>query len=254
MNRKKTSLVIGGTRGIGSVIARSFADRGDEVITASRRETGTSHRHISVDLSSPDSAAERVLEILSSDSEFLLDSLVFSQRYRGENLDEDLTIMVKATEALIISLQPLFHMGTSIIVLGSNASRFVIAEQSMLYHVIRHGLEGLVRYFAVELGPKGVRINTVLVTTIVKPENENFFYGDDGKQIRELIQSITPIRRMGDAQDVANLVEFLCSDQGSFITGQSILLDGGAGLLAQEGIVRRLLEMEHPNPRPKLEG
>jgi NAD(P)-dependent dehydrogenase (short-subunit alcohol dehydrogenase family) len=247
MKKRSNSLVVGGTRGIGSVIAETLTARGDKVFTASRRELKENDGHISVDLSSPKKAARIVYEKLAKDPEFLLDSLVFSQRYRGDNADEELIIMVKATESLVVSLLPLFHAGTSIIVLGSNASRFVIAEQSMLYHVIRHGLEGLVRYFAVELGPKGVRINTVLVTTIIKPENKDFFHGDEGKEIRELIEAITPMRRMGDAQDVANLIEFLCSERGSFITGQSILLDGGAGLPAHEGAFRHLLEMKHPN-------
>ena len=90
MKKRSNSLVVGGTRGIGSVIAETLTARGDKVFTASRRELKENDGHISVDLSSPKKAARIVYEKLAKDPEFLLDSLVFSQRYRGDNADEEL--------------------------------------------------------------------------------------------------------------------------------------------------------------------
>ena len=56
-----------------------------------------------------------------------------------------------------------------------------------------------------------------------------------------MIEQITPLRRMGTAKDIANAVAFLCSDKSSFITGQSIYVDGGLSLVGQESIARKYI-------------
>ena len=60
-----------------------------------------------------------------------------------------------------------------------------------------------------------------------------------------MIEKITPLGRMGEAVDVANLIEFLCSEKSSFITGNSFFLDGGVSLVGQETIARDLLDLKH---------
>ena len=59
--------------------------------------------------------------------------------------------------------------------------------------------------------------------------------------IRKMIEEITPLGRMGKAEDVGNLVEFLCSNKSMFLTGNSFLLDGGLSLVGQETIARNLM-------------
>jgi len=60
-----------------------------------------------------------------------------------------------------------------------------------------------------------------------------------------MIEKITPLGKMGNAKDIANIVEFLCSSKSSFLTGNSFMMDGGLSLVGQESIARNLLGYKH---------
>jgi NAD(P)-dependent dehydrogenase (short-subunit alcohol dehydrogenase family) len=64
-------------------------------------------------------------------------------------------------------------------------------------------------------------------------------------KVRKMIENITPLGRMGEADDIANMVEFLCSPKSTFITGNSFFVDGGLSLVGQETIARNLLGCTH---------
>ena len=85
----------------------------------------------------------------------------------------------------------------------------------------------------------------MLPTTVIKPENKDFFTNDN--EVRKMIKNITPLGRMGIAEDIANMVEFLCSEKSSFITGQSFFVDGGISVRGQENIDREIFSLKHPN-------
>ena len=232
----KTTLIVGGTRGIGSIIKQVFIERGDHVYTASRRDLYDAN-HIKINLPNR-------IEI---DENIKLNYLIFAHRYRGQDWDDDFSITVKACDILISQLEDSFLDEASIVILGSNAGHFVLSEQCASYHASRAALGGLVKYYAAKLGHKGIRCNSVLPTTIIKPENEHFFTKEN--ETRKMIERITPLHRMGNAKDVANTVEFLCSERSSFITGQSIFVDGGLSIIGQESIAREYISQKHPNAR-----
>ena len=232
----KTSLIIGGTRGIGSVIKKTLTERGDRVYYTSRNDLFEAN-HLKINLPNK----------IKIDSEIKLNYLIFSHRYRGQEWDEDFNITVKAVDVLINQLKDSFLNEASIVIIGSNAGHFVLKEQTASYHASRAALDGLMKYYAAQLGCKGIRCNSVLPTTIIKPENEHFFTEENG--VRKMIERITPLRRMGSAIDVANTVEFLCSEKSSFITGQSLFVDGGLSIMGQETIARELLQQRHSNEK-----
>jgi len=229
----KTTLIIGGTKGIGSIIKQVLVERGDHVYTASRRDLSDPN-HFKIDLPNQ-------IEI---DDTIKLNYLIFSHRYRGHEWDEDFSITVKAVDILINQLKDLFFDEASIVILGSNAGHFVLEEQSASYHATSAALDGLVKYYAATLGHKGIRCNSVLPTTIIKPENEHFFTKEN--EVRKMIERITPLRRMGNAKDVGNAVDFLCSEKSSFITGQSFFVDGGLSIIGQESIARQMNYLKLP--------
>lgn len=232
----KTTLIIGGTAGIGSVIKQVLVGRGDRVYTASRSDLFDAN-HFKIDLPNP-------FEI---DGAIKLNYLIFAHRYRGQEWDDDFNITVKAVDILINQLKDSFLNEASIVILGSNAGHFALEEQSASYHATRAALGGLVKYYAATLGHKGIRCNSVLPATIIKPENVHFF--TEGNEVRKMIEQITPLRRMGRANDVANMVEFLCCEKSSFITGQSFFVDGGLSIIGQENIARECSAQKHPNAR-----
>ncbi len=224
----KNTLIIGGTRGIGADIKKIFLKRGDIVYTSSRKKS-EEPKHFTIDL--PDN--------FNINLNLKLNYLIFAHRYREKEWDKDFKIMVKGVEKVINSLKNSFRNEASIVILGSNAGHYVLEEQSASYHATRSALEGLSRYFAVTLGHKGIRCNCVLPTTIIKQENKKFFTKDN--KIRQMIEKITPIGRMGTGEDIANIIEFLCSDKSSFITGQSFFVDGGISIRGQESVARQFL-------------
>ena len=227
------SIVVGGTKGIGIVITDKLRARGDTVYTVSRSSVGNDH-HISVDLLD----IKRVELAFSSLGEIdTVRNLVFSQRYRGnDDFDSELTIILKSTQVIIESLIPFLDESASVVILGSIAGRFVSEEQSLSYHISRAALEQLVRYYAVSLGAKGVRVNCVVPGTVLKPEHSAF----DKSRIEANLEFTVPLKRVGIAEDVADAVAFFCSDRSSFITGQSIFVDGGMSLLSQESLSKRI--------------
>ena len=97
-------------------------------------------------------------------------------------------------------------------------------------------MEQLIKFKAIKLGKRGVRINSILATRSLKKENRKF-YLKKNNQIRKTLERITPLGRMSDAKDIANTVEFLSSDKSAYITGQSIKVDGGLSLINQEHIL-----------------
>ena len=232
------SLVTGGTRGVGKTIASILKERGDIVYTLSRRKNKNKN-HLSVDLGSKND-----INILAEKfKNILIDNLIFCHRYRGNDRKIEYEITVESICEIIEILEDKFTKNGSIIIVGSTASKFIFDEQPVGYHASRAALESLTKYFAVWLGVQGVRCNYISFGTVTKKENRKFF--TSGNPVTKLIKEITPLKSIGDATDIAHLVEFLCSNKASFITGQSICVDGGLSLVGQESIARRIKGLLH---------
>jgi NAD(P)-dependent dehydrogenase (short-subunit alcohol dehydrogenase family) len=90
----------------------------------------------------------------------------------------------------------------------------------------------------VTLGTKGIRVNSISPGTVLKEESRRAYLQNE--KLMNLYRRLTPLERMGTAEDVAHVVEFLCSPKSSFLTGQDIVVDGGLSLQLQEALVVRL--------------
>lgn len=231
--KNKISIIIGGTKGIGSVITKKLKDRGDRTIIFSRN---INKKIMSQKLDLIDK--NQIKDTFSNNPKLKkIDNLIFSHRYRGNNAQEDYQISLHSVEQIIDLMKDKLSKKSSIIIINSIAIRTIVDDQPQRYHIIRGGLEQLTKYSAIKLGKNGTRVNSILVTKIIKPENKNFFLKKNNS-VRKMMEKITPLRRMGDAEDVANLVDFLTNDKSSFITGLSIPIDGGTHLLSQESITK----------------
>jgi NAD(P)-dependent dehydrogenase (short-subunit alcohol dehydrogenase family) len=132
--------------------------------------------------------------------------------------------------------------GRAMVVIGSLGGRMLLAGQPVSYHAAKAALEQMVRCWAVQLGPKGIRVNMVSPHQVLKDESADFYRGHT--RLMELFKDIIPLGRMGTAEEVAQVVAFLCSDQASYVTGQNLVVDGGMSLAAVDGVVRRVIGME----------
>jgi NAD(P)-dependent dehydrogenase (short-subunit alcohol dehydrogenase family) len=173
-----------------------------------------------------------------------LSNLIFLQRYKKkeDSWEGEIGTSLTATKCIIEYLVDKFEKGTigAIVLVSSAASRVIADEQPVGYHVAKAGIQQLCRYYAVVLGRKRIRVNTVTPGTILKPENREFYLRNP--KLQKCFRQLIPLGRMGTAEEVAGVIAFLCSAKASFITGQDILVDGGVSLLAQETLARRLTE------------
>jgi NAD(P)-dependent dehydrogenase (short-subunit alcohol dehydrogenase family) len=108
--------------------------------------------------------------------------------------------------------------------------------------VAKAGLNQMARYYAVVLGQAGIRVNVVSPGTVLKPENRDFYLGD--ARLQALFKQVVPLGRMGTAQEIAEVIDFLGSSNASFITGQTLLVDGGVNLLSTETLARSLFTQD----------
>ena len=229
--KKKTSIVFGGSRGIGSVISKVLKKRGDKLYVVSRRGNNLSN-NLKIDLLNEEDIRQKLRKLFTRKK---INNLIFSHRYRGDDSAEDFQVSLHSVELIIDLLKDQLPKNSSIVIINSIAIRTIIDDQPQRYHLIRGALEQLVKYSATKLGNKGIRVNCILVTKIIKPENKKYFLKKNNP-VTKMIEAITPLNRMGTALDVAYLVDFLTSEKSTFLTGLSIPVDGGTRLLSQESI------------------
>jgi NAD(P)-dependent dehydrogenase (short-subunit alcohol dehydrogenase family) len=244
------SLIIGGTRGIGRALARRLAADGHVVSVVGRRassgESVSGTRYWSVDLTETESTCASLSGIIAEQGP--LNNLVFLQRFKGagDKWRGELETSLTATKCVIEHLAGHFAAGAnnSIVLVSSAAGNVIADEQPVGYHVAKAGLNQMARYFAVTLGGKGIRVNTVSPGTVIKEENRGFYARN--KRLVEVFRQAIPLGRMGTAEEIASVIAFLCSAQSSFITGQNLLVDGGISLLSQETLLHKFTKQSGP--------
>lgn len=254
MNKRKHSLVVGGTRGIGRALVRAMAQEDHLLSVIGRRPPAEKDRDIpnvrywSVDLLDSKRLPRALHDIVHQNGK--LNYLVFFQRYRGEgdNWKGEIEAGLTATKNTIECLADEFDSGDekSIVVISSLASQFIAAEQPLSYHVAKAGINQMVRYYAFALGPKGIRVNCVSSGAVFKEESRDF-YLQQNKQLYDLYKQIAPLGRMVTSEDIAHVIAFLCSPRASLITGQNLVVDGGLSLQGHESLARQLMGWAAPS-------
>jgi 3-oxoacyl-[acyl-carrier protein] reductase len=98
------------------------------------------------------------------------------------------------------------------------------------YSAAKMGLQGFTRTLALELGPFGVNVNAIAPGFIVTDMTDDTArrVGVEPEEYRKAAAAANPVRRVGYPEDIAAAAAFLCSDEASYITGQTLYVDGGA--------------------------
>jgi len=239
-----TSLIVGGSKGIGLEIANTFKKRGDKTYVLSRNKNSWDDDFIQADLADLSTLTEAIAFIRKNNIHF--NYLVFSQKNRidQKSLEVETQVTLKATQYLVEQLIPdCMSKNGAVVFLGSPIARLVMSNAPVEYQICRAAFEHLARYYAVQFGKFGITFNCVIPnTTVLKKENQEFFKANPN--ITDLLKKITPLQKISEAQDVANAVSFFCSENAGFISGQTLLIDGGQSLLAHEAIARQLVEVQ----------
>ena len=233
----KTALVTGASRGIGRAIAAELASAGAKVVLSYR--TGAEEadalaseiggKAVQADVSDPASAAALVeeagdVDILVNNAGVTRDGLLvrMSDEDWSTVIDTNLASCFYTCRAAARGMMKR-RAGTVV-----NISSIVGIHGNWgqtNYAASKAGIIGFTKSLARELGSRNVRAN-VVVPGYVKTRLTDVLPED----ATELMLTNTPLGRLGDPEDVAGAVRFLCSDESSFITGAVLLVDGGLGM------------------------
>ncbi|MFC5367128.1 SDR family NAD(P)-dependent oxidoreductase [Salinirubrum litoreum] len=246
----QTVLVTGSTRGIGAGVARRFVEEGADVVVtgrsvaegeavaselAGRTDRGDAH-FVRADMRDPDD----IEALLRATTEVYgtLDVLVNNAGVQTETTaaaatmdDWEFVVETDFRSFWLCAKHAVDHMtaGGSIVNMSSNHA-FSTMPGLFPYNAVKAGIDGMTRALALELGPHGVRVNTVNPGWIEVERTSDELPPDE----RQQVEAIHPLGRIGTPADVAGTVAFLASDDAAFVTGASLLVDGGRSAVMQD--------------------
>lgn len=238
----KTMLLTGASRGIGHATVRLFARSGWRVLTVSRQAfsedcpwPGGQENHVQADLSDLDGIDAPAAEVRSRLNDGSLHALVNNAGVspkgpEGSRLGVSasdaavwtrvLNVNLISTALLARALRPELELGNgSIVNVTSIAGSRVHPFAGVAYAASKAGLTALTRELAWEFAPSGVRVNAIApgeIDTAILSEGTS-----------EIVEREIPMRRLGDPEEVAETILFLCSAQSSYVNGAEIHVNGG---------------------------
>ena len=238
-------IVAGGATGIGRAAVRGFRARGDNVLLVDHRpqaadlvaeEAPGAIRFIQRDLAEPEAPAAMVTEAVASfgslDTVLVTAALMLSAPLSGWTCEMwDRTVALNLRMPFLFAQAAAPHLAKSdnpsIILISSTGAIRGHAGMSA-YQATKAALPGLCRSLTAELGPQGIRVNTILPGWIDTPFNDPFWqYQQNPHERRTEIEQQIPLRRQGEPDEVSSMVLFLASPAGRYVAGTSIVIDGG---------------------------
>ena len=233
----KNALVTGGSRGIGRAIALELAKAGASVVVGFRSGKDeaeavaqeSSGRALAADISSPEEAARLVqeageLDILVNNAGLTRDGLLarMSDADWRDVIETNLSSVFYTCRA---AARPMMKRRGGAIVNVSSVVGLHGNPGQTNYSASKAGVIGFTKALARELGSRGIRANVVAPGYIKTRLTDEI-----SEEMRTLMLANTPLGRLGDPENVAGAVRFLCSDDAAFITGEVLLVDGGLGM------------------------
>ncbi len=238
----KTALVTGGSKGIGLAIVEEFLSLGAEVFFVARTQRDVlkiinknkeSNLHGLIADVSTIEGREKVYHIIKTRAkklDFLVNNVGTNIRkksieYTSEEYDKVMNTNLKSSFELTKNLYPFLKKskGASVVNIAS-VSGLASTSSGVVYGMTKAAMIQMTRYLAVEWAEQNIRVNAIAPWYIKTPLVKEVM--NDKKRWQKIIDS-TPMKRVGNTEEIAGLAAFLCMKKASFITGQCIAVDGG---------------------------
>lgn len=242
MSTKKVAIVTGGGSGIGFAIAEKFTQAGIETIIVGRDENkliqakeklGTHCYAMTCDVSNLSSIPGFINNVIEQfgQIDILVNNAGINMKKQIEEVtDEDFqkVITTNLTAVFVMSREVIKHMlkqkSGSIINISSMAAQYGLPKV-IAYSASKTAIDGLTRAMAVELGPKGIRVNAIAPGFIITEMTDKALNSDPERKAK--VFGRTPMGIMGQPTDIGEAALFLASDAAKFITGVVLPVDGG---------------------------
>jgi 3-oxoacyl-[acyl-carrier protein] reductase len=235
----QTALITGSSRGIGRAIALKLAAEGATIILHCRANEAAAHstareisgdaRIVQADLRSPQAIDQMFASLAGTRLDILVNNAgVWGPSPLGstsaQQVDDMLDLNLKGLFLVTQAALPLFHQGGNIINLSSVAGRIGIPGGRSLYGATKAAVDSFTKSWAMELAPRGIRVNAIAPGYVETDMTAKHF---SDPEVRRRAVERHPFGRLGNTDDVADAVLFLCSPAARWITGQSINVSGG---------------------------
>lgn len=249
-NNTKIALVTGGSRGLGKDMAISIAQKGIDVIITYRNNEADANETVKeilaigqkavalkldmVHFKSLDGFVEQVLSVLKStfdtnSFDFLVNNAGMGATVSFEQVTEEmftdfLNVHFKGIYFLTQKFIPSINSGGRIINISSGTTRYAHPGYSV-YASMKGAIETFTKYLAKELGAKGIGANVVAPGPVETDFNNGAIRNNP--QMKGILSAMSPLGRVGAANDIGSVVAFLCTDDARWINGQRIEVSGG---------------------------
>jgi len=242
------AIVTGASRGIGSAIADALVDRGAKVVLSSRKQAdldaeaervNRDHPGAAVAIAAHTGRPEDLERLVDATLERFgrLDILVnnaATNPHFGHTLDADLALWDKTFEVNVRGVFALTQLAVAkymgehggAIVNVASVGGIRVAFGLGIYNVTKAAVIHLTKQLALELGPRGIRVNAV-APGLVRTRFAEALWGN--QEILDRVLQSTALGRIGEPPEIGRVVAFLASDEASFLTGEVVTIDGGGG-------------------------
>ena len=270
---EKVCIVTGGGQGIGGGIARKFAQQGSKVMIADINDSVAKQNKNTIESLGGIAQTVHTDVSKSKDIENMVNTTISEwgridfliQNAFGVSDDSTggsaMEVTEKAWDSGISVLTKALFLGAKFagkhlietkgsIINISSVHGFMVAPKSLVYEAGKSAVIGMTRQMACDFGPEGVRVNCICPGHIVT-ENIQEQWNENPSGLKFFDQQY-PVRRTGTPEDIANAVSFLCSEDASFITGHSLVVDGGLTIQIQENLGISLAKYAIENPETEF--
>jgi NAD(P)-dependent dehydrogenase (short-subunit alcohol dehydrogenase family) len=244
----RVALVTGAASGLGLATAQAFAEAGASVALADWKETevqaaaksladeGFKALAIACDVSDDAQVEAMVKKTVAEfgrlDAAYnnagIQNVLAETADSPRDDYDRVMSVNLRGVwSCMKFELQVMREQGSGAIVNCSSLGGLVGGNQRGTYHAAKHGVIGFTKSAALEYATRGIRVNDVCPGLIRTPMADKMEAEGQGAALKAMLEHYVPMGREGRPEEIANTVLFLCSDAASYITGQSISVDGG---------------------------